>query len=138
MENEKTIRLYEALDKLASSIPELKQIWNQHLLTEYENYPELHFRTPFEDMYEISGYIIAKEKEADIRHFEKFFDTLEQVFNEFDETTNSCIAVGIIEDGFLSNMQDYSQRFNEWLKPTTLKCWQNIVNDTSDQGLRKK
>jgi hypothetical protein len=119
--------LLGALDILTAENDEIQKFWTDYLDQEYENGKYLDNRSYFDDMDKIADYIAENWRKKEYNNFKHFFDTLENIFTEFDLTTCSIISAGLLESIQAHKGVDYYLGFNQWLKPNTLKWWKGGI-----------
>jgi len=81
-------------------------------------------------MADISRFIANKKLSGEVEYFEIFFENVETIFTNADETVRNLIVVGLFED--IQNIGgkeiDYYRSFDQWLKPNSLKAWRTLID----------
>jgi len=113
--------------KLISYWDELIEFYNREVKFEYEKESD---RLIYIDMADISRFIANKKLSGEVEYFEIFFENVETIFTNADETVRNLIVVGLFED--IQNIGgkeiDYYRSFDQWLKPNSLKAWRTLID----------
>lgn len=125
--NQEKINRDAALEMLISVFPDLKQQWESHIKSEYQNYDEE--RLDYVDIGEIIRYIVEKKKSSNTFRFDEFFNRVETILVNGDDYTKELLVIGLLEG--IQNVcgfdVDYYTGFNDWLKPQTKRAWDELI-----------
>jgi hypothetical protein len=141
---ENKLSVDQAIDLLISSSHEITACWNEYIKEEYNSdYAEN--RTDLVDIITVVDFIVGKFKEEQTIDFRVFFENIEQVLVDGDDSARELVIVGILE-GLQNNCGleniDYHHGFDQWLKPNTKRVWDSLIylwesNDSVEQKQEK-
>jgi hypothetical protein len=142
--NENKISVDQAIELLTTSTHSISSCWNTFIQEEYnDDYPEK--RDDLIDIITIVDYLVGKFKEDKTEDFKPFFEAVDQVLENGDESARELIVVGILE-GLQNNCGlenlNYHTGFNQWLKPRAQKIWDGLIylwesNDSIEEKQEK-
>jgi len=141
---ENKINVDQAIELLISSSHEINTCWSAFIHEEYNNdYAEN--RNDLIDVITLVDYIVGKLKDEKTGDFKPFFEAVEQVLENGDESSKELIVVGILE-GLQNNCGleniDYHTGFDQWLMPSTKRVWDGLIylwesNDSMEEKQEK-
>ena len=123
-----TYTIDKAIEALVNSLPDLKVRWDKYLQKTYNNYQQE--RLDYVDIGEISSHLYERIISRRMDDFDNFFDTLELILIRCSDETENLIVVGLIESlqNRCGSEINYYTGFDNWLKPTTKKKWDNVIS----------
>lgn len=134
----------QSIELLISSSHEITSCWSTFIREEYGNsYAES--RDDLIDVITLVDYIVARLKEHKTDEFRTFFQAVEQVIDNGDESSKELIIVGLLE-GLQNNCGmeniEYHHVFDTWLGTKSKRAWDGLIylwesNDTMEEKQEK-
>jgi len=119
-----------ALTILSNSCTELKADYYNYLLDSYQTIEYAADRLPYQDIANMSRFLIWKLKFNETACFDKIFENAEVILIKGDKSTQNLIVVGLFEG--IQNIGgwhkvDYHTAFDKWLRPKSKKAWEELI-----------
>ncbi|MBK0403240.1 hypothetical protein I5M27_09605 [Adhaeribacter sp. BT258] len=119
----------KAFEILVKSIPGMEESWKEYVKKEYKNGEQPEFN--YLDISEINSIIIEKFKNDQTVGFDQFWSEVDYLINNGDSFTSELMIIGLIEG--IQNKAgweklNYYSGFDKWLKPTTKKAWDDLID----------
>jgi hypothetical protein len=134
----------QSIELLTSSSHEITSCWSSFIREEYgNNYAES--RDDLIDVITLVDYIVARLKEHKTDEFRAFFQAVEQVIDNGDESSKELIIVGLLE-GLQNNCGmeniEYHHVFDTWFGTKSKRAWDGLIylwesNDTMEEKQEK-
>ena len=128
-------------DTLTSTSAYLKNRWETYIDSEYSNQDYKTKRLDYVDIGEICRFIVEKIKLQETNDFGIFFENVEMLIVNGDDSIKNLIIIGLLE-GIQNNSGnenvDYHNGFNQWLKPETKKAWHELIFFWESDESKKK
>jgi len=121
--------LPNAFNLIVNSFNSLKKYWDEYSEIEYSN--TIFDRNYFMDFAEVARLIINLKSNKQTEHFDDFFFSIEKVLCYCNFDTEEVIVTGLLEsiqNSALAVNMDIKNDFDEWLRPSTKKYWQDLIN----------
>ena len=128
-------------DTLTSTSADLKNRWETYIDSEYSNQDYKTNRLDYVDIGEICRFIVEKIKLQETNDFGIFFENVEMLIVNGDDSIKNLIIIGLLE-GIQNNSGnenvDYHNGFNQWLKPEIKKAWHELIFFWESDESKKK
>jgi len=121
--------------KLISSDKELKLQFEKYI----SEYADVNDRLNYNDICEISRYIIEKVLTGQTQTLASIFDNVEDILNSCDTYTDNLIVIGLFEgvQNLGGSKIDYYSGFNKWLRPKSKLKWDALIDAWEGGDWRK-
>lgn len=107
---------------------DLKDSWDEHVISSFEKSSS--DKLDYVNIGEIAHYIKERILSNKTDSFQSFFVQIEDILNNCDENIENFIVIGLLEviqNVCGNNNINYHTGFDQWLKPSTKKHWDNLI-----------
>jgi hypothetical protein len=118
-----SINKNQVIQMLLKTIPGFETAWQEHL-----KYWGAEERGEYNDIAEIARYIVESYANDNVSEFPTFFETVEAIVNEGDNSAKELAIIGVLEDiQTISSHESFGPKvFLEWLGESSTDAWNEI------------
>ena len=111
----------QMLPMLVETCPSFAEKWVEHKkeYADEENY------LPYIALGEFARHLIELEKQNEKSEFENVLELVEKFHIEGEHYVKEAVVIGLLES-LQNNLGSDSDKFMKYLKPETLKCWNEL------------
>jgi hypothetical protein len=115
----------EVIELLLNACPSYINRWKEHFDSYYSNGEE---QLLYIDLGDFAGHLVDLYKRNELKEFDQVFDVVELLHIDGDDFVKEAATIGLLEgiQNIASDSGVNPAEFTEFLKPTSVKWWNNL------------